>query len=357
MPSSISSFERPIPALPWKRLALIAAAVTLAAAVAWEIRVRAWGYAPTLNDTSDLWAQRREAVQPESLVIIGDSRPHFDLDLDELEKGLGKRPIQLALNGSCAYPILADLAADENFRGTIICSVVPGMFFAPGGPLIANSNKALKRYHNWTPAQRASHYLGMLAEEHIAFLKLDELTLGAFLEKLPIPNRANAQVGPALPPYFESVDRERRSRMVDQCAQPGPLQDRVKYGWIPLFTPPPPPSYLPKEAFFQGMNAAIEARFRDTTAAVEKIRARGGKVVFVRFPNSGELRKHEDKLTPRVGPWNRLIKESNTPGIYFEDYPELASFDCPEWSHLSYPDSIEFTKRLVPHLKTALAKE
>ncbi len=40
MPSSISSFERPIPDLPWKRLALIAAALTLAAAVAWEIRVR-----------------------------------------------------------------------------------------------------------------------------------------------------------------------------------------------------------------------------------------------------------------------------------------------------------------------------
>ncbi|MDB6093497.1 MAG: hypothetical protein JWM32_1059 [Verrucomicrobia bacterium] len=356
MPSSISSFERTVPDLPWTRLALVAAALTLVGAVAWEIRVRSWGYAPTLNDTSDLWAQQRESVEPDSLVIVGDSRPHFDMDLDELEKGLGKRPIQLALDGSCAFPILDDLARDERFHGIVICSVVPGMFFAPGGPLLENSRKALKRYHTWTPAQRASHYLGMWAEEHIAFLKQDDLTLGSLLEVLPIPNRPNAQVGPRLPPYFCALDRERRARMVDGCAQPGPLQDRVKNGWLPLFTPPPPPSYLPREAFMKGMGQAVEARFRDTTVAVEKIRARGGKVVFVRFPNSGELRKHEDRMTPRVGPWARLIKESGAPGIYFEDYPELAAFECPEWSHLSYPDSVEFTKRLVPHLKTALAK-
>ena len=57
----------------------------------------------------------RRRVQPESVVIIGDSRGWYDLDLDELQKGLGKRPVQLAMAGSCAYPVLADLADDENF--------------------------------------------------------------------------------------------------------------------------------------------------------------------------------------------------------------------------------------------------
>ena len=89
---------------------------------------------------------------------------------------------------------------------------------------------------------------------------------------------------------------------------------------------------------------------------MKKIRDRGGRVVFVRFPVSGELKKHEDKLTPRAGPWTRLLKDTGAPGIYFEDYPELASFKCPEWSHLSAPDSVEFTKRLVPHLRSALAQ-
>jgi hypothetical protein len=69
---------------------------------------------------------------------------------------------------------------------------------------------------------------------------------------------------------------------------------------------------------------------------------------------SGELKKLEDRATPRAGPWSRLIKESGAPGIYFEDYPDLAGFSCPEWSHLSAPDSVEFTHRLVPHLLDAM---
>ena len=48
------------------------------------------------------------------------------------------------------------------------------------------------------------------------------------------------------------------------------------------------------------MGKAIEARFADTRKPCEKLRARGGKIVFVRFPNSGELKALEDRLTPRA---------------------------------------------------------
>lgn len=355
MPSSTFNFEREIPALPWRSLAIAATLCAAIVAVCWEVHARSRGYAPTLNDTSDLWAQHRRAVKPDSIVIIGDSRALFDLDLDALEQGLGQRPTQLALVGSCAYPILENLANDESFRGTIICGLVPGMFLAPGGPLVENSRKALRRYEHGTVAQRASHHLGMFLEEHVACLKQEDLTLDQLLKRLPIANRPDAQIGPRLPPYFYTLDRDRRARMTEQSAQPGPLQDRIKYGWIPLFTPPPPPSYVPKEAFFKGMGEAIEGRFQAIATSVAKLRERGGKIVFVRFPFTGELKKLEDAGTPRAGPWTRILNETKAPGIYFEDHPELAAFDCPEWSHLSAPDSVEFTKRLVPHLKKALA--
>ena len=355
MPSSISSFERTIPDLPWRGLALTVALLTLSAAAAWEIRSRMWGYAPTLNDTSDLWADWRERVQPDSIVIIGDSRAIFDMDLDAIEQGLGRRPVQLALVGSCAYPILENLANDEAFHGTIIASLIPLMWLAPPpSPPYQNSLMALKRYQTRTWAQRSGHYLGMHLEEHVAFLKQEDLTLAELLKRLPIPNRPGAG-GPALPPYFQTTARDRRTRMTDSCAQPGALQDRVKNGWPALFTPPPPPSFVPPAAFAKGMGEAMEKRFADTAAAVKKLRARGGKIVFVRFPFEGEVKKIEDKITPRVGPWNRILKETGAPGIYFEDYPELSTFTCPEWSHLSGPDSVEFTKRLVPHLQKALA--
>jgi hypothetical protein len=348
-------FERPIPQIPWRGMTVIVALVVIATATAWELYCRSIGYAPTLNDTDDLWVQRRRAVGPESLVVVGESRPLFDLDLDELQKGLGKRPVQLAIAGTCAFPVLENLANDQSFHGTIICSIVPGMFLAPGGPLLETSEKAIKRYKNQTPAQRVSHRLGMLLEENIAFLKQEDLTLEQLLKRLAIPNRPYAQVPPAFPPYFQTVDRERRTRMFEQCVDPnGPLARKIQQIWLPLFTPPPPPSYVPKEVFLEKMGHAIDARFRGAATAVERLRARGGKIVFVRFPNGGELKALEDRLNPRARDWERLLKDTRTPGIYFEDFPELAGFTCPEWSHLSAGDSVEFSKRLVPHLREAL---
>ena len=347
-------YERPIPPVPWRGMTVVAVLIVIAATAAWELYVRSLGYGPTLNDTEDLWTQVRRRVGPESLVIVGESRPLFDLDLDELEKGLGKRPIQLALPGSCAYPVLADVINDDKFHGTIICSIVPGMFFAPGGPLLETSEKALKRYRNQTVAQRVSHHLGMFLEERVAFLKQEDLTLDMLLNKVPLRNRPNALVPPTFPPYFQTVDRERRARMIEKCAQPGELQTRIQQIWLPLFTPPPPPSFVPKEVFMEQMGKAVEARFRDTVAAVNKLRARGGKIVFVRFPNNGELKVLENRLSPRDKTWDPLIKSTGAPGIYYEDYPELSTFVCPEWSHLSAGDSVEFSKRLVPHLRTAL---
>src|SRR5213592_4196715 len=349
-------YERPIPPLPWRGLTVVVALIVIAAASAWEFYCRSIGYRPTFNDNEDLWTISRRRVKPESVVIIGDSSGWFDLDLDELQKGLGKRPVQLAMGGSCAYPVLADLANDENFHGTIICSVVPRMFVAPPGtPPMERGEKAVRRSHTQTPAQRASQYLAMPLEEHVAFLKQEELTLDDLLKRLPIPNRPYAQVSPRLPPYFGTLDRERRARMIEECAWPGSeLQRRIQQIWLPLFTPPPPPTYITKEEFGKKIGGAIEARFHDVATAVKKLRARGGKIVFVRFPESGELKKLEDRETPRAGIWDQVIKKTGAPGIYYEDYPELSGFNCPERSHLSAGDSVEFSKRLIPHLRKAL---
>jgi hypothetical protein len=348
-------FERPIPQIPWRGITVIVVLFVIAAASAWEFYCRSIGYEPTLDDSEDLWTITRRRAEPESIVIIGDSRGWYDLDLDELQKGLGKRPVQLAMAGSCAYPVLADLADDKTFHGTIICSFVPRLFFAPPGtPPMERGEKAVRRSHTQSPAQRASEYLAMPLEEHVAFLKQQDLTLEQLLKRLPIPNRPGALVPPRLPPYFGTVDRERRARMIEECARGGKLATTIQQIWLPIFTPPPPPSYVPKDVFMAKMKDAIEKRFGDTIAAVEKLRARGGKVVFVRLPVSGGLKALEDRTTPRDQTWDPLLQAAGAPGIYFEDFPELAGFNCPEWSHLSAGDSVEFSKRLVPHLRAAL---
>ncbi len=166
-------------------------------------------------------------------------------------------------------------------------------------PPIEPSQKAVQRFHGQTWAQRVSHELSVPLEQSFAFLKEQDLNLEDLIKELPIPNRPYAQVPPKLPPYFCSFDRERRARMVEQCAKPGRLQDRVKNGWIALFTPPPPPTYVPTDAFMEKIHKAIEARFVDTKNAIEKLRSRGGKVVLIRFPVTGALKQLEDQQTPR----------------------------------------------------------
>ena len=161
-------------------------------------------------------------------------------------KGWGIAPFNFALVGSCAYPVLENLANDESFHGTVISSLIPLIWLAPPpAPPYQNSLKALKRYHNRNAAQRLSHHLGMFPEEHLAFMRNEDPTLEQLLTRIDIPDRASFHAPPALPPYFQTTARDRRTRMTETAAKPGPLQDRVKNGWLPLFTPPPPPSYIP----------------------------------------------------------------------------------------------------------------
>jgi len=100
----------------------------------------------------------------------------FEIDLDVLESGLGRRPKQLAIVGSSPFPILADLANDESFRGTVMIDVLPAMYFAPGVPPVEASEKALLRHREQSHAQRWSHHLGRLLESRLAFLQQEDLT-------------------------------------------------------------------------------------------------------------------------------------------------------------------------------------
>ncbi len=353
--TSNSEFARVIPDVPWRAVLTATALLTFAATAGWELAARAKGYGPSPDDNADLWAEQRAKVRPDSLVLVGTSRMLFNADLDVLEQALGRRPIQLALAGSSPFPILENLAQDVSFRGTVILDIVPAMFLAPGGPPMEVSQKALARYRDWTPAQRWSHAIGKPLDARLAFINQDDLALPKLLERIELPERAAFQAPPKLPPYFFAVDGDRRGRMVPEAAVIGsPLQQRVAHGWLPLFSPPPPPSFMPADQFMAMMGQAIEARFGQTARLIADIRARGGKVVFVRMPVQGPLIEREEMLAPLAATWHRLVKENGVPAINFTDHAELSAFTLPEWSHLSAPDSIEFTKRLAPHLQRAL---
>jgi hypothetical protein len=346
---------RPIPPQPWTRLAGLTVALLVVAVIGWEVACRQMGYERSFEDSPGLWAEQRRAVRPDSVVIIGASRALFDVNLDTFESGFGRRPIQLALVGSSPYPILDDLANDESFRGVVICGVTRGAYFGPPEPLFTMPLKSLDRYHRGTLAQRAGHFLSLPLDRAFAFLQQDDLSLAALLARLPIPNRPEALLPPKIPGFIHTMALDREGRMRPAVAQPGELQRAVQQIWLPLFTPPPPPPYVPADAFMAGVGAMFDERFRRSAEAVAKLRSRGARVVFVHFPSVPPLADLEEQFTPRAVFWDGLLEATGAPGIFHADHPELAGFDCPEWSHLTAEDAVEFTRALLPHLQAALA--
>lgn len=361
MPSSTSSFKtyelkRIIPKHHWVRLALLSLLLTGVLATGWELYCRQMSYAPTLNDTQDLWASRRALVNEfhGRTVLIGSSRMLFDFDMDVYEKEMGERPLQLSTVGTNPGPYLEDLANHPHFSGTVIVGVVPGLFFAPGGPPMKSPENHLKRFREWSPTQRVGHHLGMMLERRLAFLNKGDLTLNKLLLKLKLPNRENAKAPPELPPYFHEVDEERQGGMTEFAANNVVLQERIQQIWLPLFKPPPGKKGKTQEEKDADTKKDADNILDKTKIRVDKIRKKGGKVIFIRLPSTGELRSVENKYTPREDYWDRILRVTSAPGIHFEDYPQLSGFDCPEWSHLSRPDATKFSRLLMPILKEHL---
>jgi hypothetical protein len=360
MPSSTSSFERSVPRGSWASSFWIAAVIAAVVLIGWEIYCRSQGYAPTLNDTSDLWAARRTELKnsgSDRTAIIGSSRILFDFDLGVYADYFQtETPIQLAMPGTTPLVILEHLAEDETFRGTLLCGITPGLFFVPEGMPVENAEAALSRYKNWSPSQRSDHVLGVRLQNLIAFIQQEDLTLNALLASLRIPNRKGAQIPPEIPGYFARMEESRQAWMWEKCTFGSPLAKRIQDIWIPLFTPPPPPPMFTPEEWKEMYMQSVQSYLDRAGASVAKIRERGGKVVFIRSPSTDTLREMEQKYSPRQGFWDRILAATGTPGIHFEDYEELSGFDCPEWSHLTAEDATRFTKNLMPILAAKLSE-
>jgi hypothetical protein len=355
MPSSTSSFERAIPERRWGRI--LAAAVIACALVTtgWEMWLRRHGYEVALDDDADLWAAARarlDGAGPDALVLIGDSRTLFDIDLEVLERGLGvPPPIQLATVGTNPLYMLEHLAADEDFRGTVLSGFTPALYFFPPGVGEELPRRGIARYEHWSLAQKASFYLFLPLDRRLAFLNKETLDLRTLIQQVDVPQRDG--VDATFVPWISSIHEvDRRSRLRRRVETDAAFRDRVRAIWM-SFVPPPPPDPVLAAATREGERHRTLWR---AFAAADRIRRRGGRVIYLHLPSSGALRELEQRAFPRPHFWDALLAATGAPGIHYQDHRELAGFECPEWSHLSATDSVEFTRRLVPLLKPYLPR-
>jgi hypothetical protein len=325
--------ERLIPAVPWIRVFLAATSITLVLLIAWEIEMRHLGLrAGDLDDGRADWAVERRKVDSgprDSVVIIGDSRILLDTDLATWQRLTSRRPIQLALLGVNAQPILHDLAADSHFAGLLVIGTAEFSYFSD------DSIPGVLRYiRTESPSQRTGQQLYNELSRYFAFLD-SNYTLFKLLERHRWPERKGV-AGPYMENWkiSESYD-DRQTYLWERLERDDYLRRQSQSIWTTYFAGPPVKS------------DKVERVTASTKLDIDKIRARGGEVVWVRPPSGGPLLDIERTRYPRTRVWDKLLRDTASFGVYFEDYSSMQHLSCPDWSHLSKTSAIAFTDAYV----------
>lgn len=320
--------------------------LTVTAICVWEISLRKKGVTISYDEGGPLWAHQRQKAylpQDQATVFIGSSRIKFDLDTRTWRDITGETPVLLAREGNSPLPALHELAADTRFKGKLVVDVTEGLFFSTSPNNAGEIGGDIKYYKGETPAQKSSFYINQFLESNLVLLDKDNLSLSACLNQLEIPSRKGVFMFPIFPMDFNRVNAERQCLMTPKFLADSQLQQRVQNIWkffASLSKDKKPLSGKPLDSLLNAVKTSVD-----------KIRARGGKVLFVRTPSSGPYWMGEQQGYPRNLYWDRLLTETGCAGIHFRDYPAIDHFVCPEWSHLSPQDAILFTRAFIDILE------
>ena len=330
---------RPVPAQPWGKVLVGALLLFVLLLAGWEAYWRSsYGVTPSIRNSYGLWAiQRRriDAGEGAGTVFLGSSRAYFDMQLPVWERLSGHMPIQLSYEGTSPLTAVEDLAADPKFTGQLIIGVTPGLFFSGHGFAL----DVAAYTHKQSPAQRIGQWLSMnFIEPYFAFYD-DDYALLTVLARQPWPQRPGRH-------WFRDVrklsmhDANRNGYLWSKVDDDSQYRALARSIWEEGFVvyPDDPTTEQRLKTEKQQVERAVKA--------LAQLRARGARVLFVRFPSDGPYLEVEDRLYPRTRSWDGLLAETHAPGIYFSDYPQLRGYYLPEWSHLTRAEAEQFTAAL-----------
>ena len=151
-------------------------------------------------------------------------------------------------------------------------------------------------------------------------------------------------------PYVHYVDEERRGRMLRRVETDAVRREQIEAIWVHPDPPSPePPAQQAAER--EGLRQQILWR---ECAAVTKIRARGGRVIYVRFPSSGGVLEPRTRRFPRAADLGRAARGDRRAGHPLRGPRGARELRVPRVVASRAADSVEFTRRLMPLLKPYL---
>jgi hypothetical protein len=291
------------------------------------------GVSVSLGDDNQVWALTRGSIRandPAEIVLLGASRIQLGLDLDEMTSVFdGRRPVQLARPGSVWVPVLEHLSNDPTFCGVVICDFYSGMLSDRCGLRPDLQAEAVQFYDHRSFGALPEYWLRWICDQHLV-CRRSELTLPNLVDQLRQGHLPRPQTA--------------RQVLPDRSA-------RVDYRQIELASQP---QYVPTGAA-QTDPERVRKNLSGWREMAERIRSRGGKVVFVMMPVSGRNRAYEEDIFPRATEWDLLAAQPWAITIHYADYPELAYFQCPDGCHLDCRDAGQFTRAFTAILTSKLS--
>jgi len=318
------------------------------------------GYQATAVDSVEKWGSERDrasTIGKNALIWTGASRGQLGIDIALLRKKTGLEPIQLAIDGGSFVPVLKDLADDPKITGTVIVDYQAEYLYKFALHEYGPSEQWEHYYASQQPLHRSDNLLlrfedGISETLHEHLLSYaDSSNPFLTLRYRIFPQTASRQ-------YV--VTNADRSRMAD-------------YGKLSM-----PTTYYRRAASYIGIkdeNASakdFEQRLRAKLATlqprdgvtflesveytkqlIDKIEARGGKVIFVEMPVSGLIAEAEERLYPRAQFLEVFERITGKTVLVSNETPMLKDFICPDGSHLDMRDRSQFTAKLIDALGLA----
>jgi hypothetical protein len=327
--SFTSSFDEHVPDAPrvlhapWVRTWMLGGLLFLLFFCVWEGVWRMRGFKPSLIDDASLWASARRSVGSDSIVLVGASKTLLGINPTVFAETSGVRPVQLAIDGSQAIPVLRNLAEDESFRGVVLFDLMESEIDGTTPP--GKEEKYLQEYRQQNLSDQIEQWLRHRVQANFVFMK-PEIKPSRVWEGLS---------GGQMPaPFYLQMQPDRYARADYSMIDPAKLHGGGNNSSRQRL----PPGLSAEE--FLTRTARLEEY-------VARIQGRGGQVIFLRMPSSGILWEAQEARYPKSAYWNLFAARTKAMTIHFRDYPELSQYELPDTTHLDYRQAETFTRDLT----------
>lgn len=334
-----------------KQSLIIAILLGLIGLVGWEMywRSKPDYYKANLEDDRYLWAEHRAKVESatnKDIVILGSSRTGFNFNTHIWEQTQGIKPINLSANGKPPGPFLEDIVENTNFNGTIVLGITPLMWFGSSDNQRWDDAKLwVDHYHNQTYAQKLGHWVSKPLERNLVMLTSSELQFFNDLDLKSFIRRAYIQSSRPDNRFillnFGYNDEDRNLIMFPSMVSNPDFAEEIQNTWA---------GFLPSIPDHSAVEDAIPEIIEQYVPMIEKLKARGGRIIFIRHKAEDGWNKHTKRLLPREKVWDKFVERIDCPMYHFEDYDFMSKYTLPDWSHMNAEDAKTYTKDMVNKL-------